>query len=385
MAEPIPSTHSAPEDAEIPAREPAVSLRCPGCGADLTWDPDADALTCSYCGARQEIPREDRTILERPLEAALDAPRGLGCELRVLRCETCGARVALEERTTSETCVFCGSANVLAQEANRNAIRPESLIPLDVGRAKVEAAFRQWISKGWFRPGALKRIDTFEALGIYVPAWTFDCRVHSIWSAQSGTYYYVSEHYTTVENGKTVTKTRQAQKVRWWPSAGEREDAFDDHQVLASRGVSRELATALGPFDTHALVPYSPEYLAGWRAEEYELDLEAAWKEAAEQIAAVQRGRCASDVPGDTHRNLNVRNDISAVRWKHVLLPLWSLTYTFGGKSWPVLVHGQSGNIVGKKPLSWQKIVLFVLFVLLLGGAIAVAVAVLGGAPPSPA
>ncbi|MEM8710331.1 MAG: zinc ribbon domain-containing protein, partial [Planctomycetota bacterium] len=87
------------------------------------------------------------------------------------------------------------------------------------------------------------------------------------------------------------------------------------------------------------------------------------------RIEQSQRRRCAGDVPGDTHRALKVRNEISDVRWKHVLLPMWSVTYQFRGKPYAVLVHGQSGRIVGHAPYSWVKILLAVL-------AVAVAVAI---------
>ena len=72
----------------------------------------------------------------------------------VTTCETCGARTALEGRATSDRCPFCGSARVLDAGAHRNQVRPESLVPLEVGRDMVEAAFQKWIRSRWFRPPA---------------------------------------------------------------------------------------------------------------------------------------------------------------------------------------------------------------------------------------
>ena len=57
-----------------------------------------------------------------------------------------------------------------------------------------------------------------------------------------------------------------------------------------------------------------------------------------------------------------MQNEITDVRWKHVLLPIWSLQYQFRDKTYTVLVHGQSGHCVGDAPYSWIKILLFVLF-----------------------
>jgi DNA-directed RNA polymerase subunit RPC12/RpoP len=360
-SEPVPGPPPVPE-AVHPPESARHAFACDNCGAELRWDPDADALHCEHCQTTRAVPRGEGVILERPLAEAGAAARGLGRELRVAACQECGARVSFEEASTAASCVYCGSPSVLAQEANRNAIRPESLVPLDVGRAAVEQAFRAWLKGLWFRPAALQKTKRFAAVGVYVPFWTYDCRVHSDWTADAGYYYWVTEHYTVTVNGKTQTRTRQVRKIRWVPAWGQRDDAYDDVLVHASGGLSEELVEELGAFDTSALVPYRPEYLAGWRAEEYALDLESGWDRAAQHVVREQERRCAGDVPGDTHRFLRVTNHIADPRWKHVLLPVWSLSYRYRGKVYPVLVHGQTGRVVGRAPWSAAKIAGLVLF-----------------------
>jgi hypothetical protein len=255
---------------------------------------------------------------------------------------------------------------VLEQAANRHALRPESVIPLDVGRATVEKEFRKWIGSRWFRPNALARTREFHAVGVYVPYWTYDATVDAQWSADAGHYYYVPVTYTAMINGRPVMQTRMEQRIRWEPAWGQRHDVYDDVLVHASRGLSTELAQKLGAWDMKALVRYRPEYIAGWRAEEYSVDLEQGWGQALATIEADERRRCSGDVPGDTQRNLRVHNTVQGVRWKHVLLPIWSLTYRFGARNYAVLIHGQSGKVVGEAPLSWLKILGFSLLVLAL-------------------
>ncbi len=337
-----------------------AAFPCSECGADLRWDPSEDALACDHCGNCIVVPRVDDEIIERGLDEA-PAACGLGIELRVTSCGMCGARVTFEGTSTADVCVYCGSASVLDQEANRNAIRPESLVPLTVSKEQVAKEFQHWRRKLWFRPNALKGLKRFNAIGLYVPYWTFDAQVHSSWSADSGTYYYVPETYTTVVNGKTVVRTRMVQKTSWSPAWGERDDVYDDWLVPASCGLSPELMAELGDFATQELVPYQPEYLAGWRAEEYSVDLDEGWSRGQTEILSSQQDRCAGDIPGDTYRNLSVQNNLGSVRWKHILLPIWSLQYRFKGKVYTVLVHGQSGRVVGEAPLSWVKVMLAIL------------------------
>ena len=159
-------------DEQIIDESPRVDFPCDNCGARMRWDPEVDAMLCDHCAHVRPVPRAEGTILERPLEAAGDAARGLGLELRVLQCGNCGARVALDDHGTTSSCVYCGSSQVLAQEANRNALRPESLVPMDVGEAAVREGFHRWLKGLWFRPDALKRTKGVQAVGVYVPFWS---------------------------------------------------------------------------------------------------------------------------------------------------------------------------------------------------------------------
>ena len=65
---------------------------------------------------------------------------------------------------------------------------------------------------------------------------------------------------------------------------------------------------------------------------------------------------CASQVPGDTYRNLEVNASYSALTFKHILLPIWILSYVYRARSYQVAVNGATGKITGQYPLSWVKI-----------------------------
>ena len=368
--DPYPDGHDA--SSWIPAE---VKAECHECGAPVTWKPEDQGLGCEHCGAVRKIPPLPGQILERPLEQgqrmqAVASEMDLGLETKNLRCDSCGARVVLVERDIATHCAFCGSSHVLPDKAKRSAIQPESLIPLMLPQDQVAEIFADWLHGLWFRPNALKRLSVFDALGVYVPAWTFDARAASNWTAEAGYYYYVTQTYTVTVNGKPQVRTRQVRKVRWEPASGSRRDTYDDLQVMASAGIDRELARKLGDFDTRELVPYRPEYLVGWEAEEYAIDLNGGWDLGEQRMFDEQESRCSGDVPGDTQRNLRVQTRLSEVRWKHVLLPLWSLSYQYQGQPYPVLINGQSGRIVGRAPYSWVKILFAVLLVAVVIGAI---------------
>jgi hypothetical protein len=198
--------------------------------------------------------------------------------------------------------------------------------------------------------------------GVYVPFWTFDAHVHSDWTAEAGYYYYETEEYTSYENGESVTRTRQVQRTRWESAWGRRDDDYDDTLVCASKGLPSELVDKFTSFNTKLLVPYGPQYLAGWKAESYAIDLQNAHGIGKQKMSTQQEARCARDVPGDTHRGLVVNNHWSRETFKHVLLPIWIAAYRYNEKPYRFLVNGQTGEVTGEAPYSWVKIFFFTLF-----------------------
>jgi hypothetical protein len=74
---------------------------------------------------------------------------------------------------------------------------------------------------------------------------------------------------------------------------------------------------------------------------------------------------CASQVPGDTYRNLVVHADYSKQTFKHILAPVWLLSYTFGAKAFQCVINGVSGAIAGEYPKSPWKIALLVIAIVI--------------------
>jgi hypothetical protein len=69
----------------------------------------------------------------------------------------------------------------------------------------------------------------------------------------------------------------------------------------------------------------------------------------------------ASEVPGDTHRNLQIAPTFTGQTFKHILAPIWLLTYTYSAKPYQVVVNGYTGRIAGQYPKSPWKIALVVI------------------------
>src|SRR5947209_2412863 len=136
---------------------------------------------------------------------------------------------------------------------------------------------------------------------------------------------------------------------------------FDAVPVPASRGTEPELCRSIEPFPTAEVTRYDPSYLSGLLAEENAVDLPEALEQAKSRMSSDIYNACSEQVPGDTHRNLQVRTSFSAVAYKNALLPIWIAAYDYAGTPYRFIVNGVTGKASGNAPWSWVKITLAVL------------------------
>jgi hypothetical protein len=136
----------------------------------------------------------------------------------------------------------------------------------------------------------------------------------------------------------------------------ERHQFYDDELICASKGLSGGLIERIEPFTTSQPAPYTDQMLAGSEAEEYSLDPREGWQRAAQKMLGHEREACSRLLGGDTQRNLQVSTNLSGVTFKHLLLPVYISSYQYKGKSWRFMINGQTGKIVGDRPLDWVKV-----------------------------
>jgi len=340
-----------------------AKFACPACGGEAVWNPAKQALVCPFCGTESAAPQAAGGIVEHDLAAALRGLARGGREAwqaakRSVRCRSCNAVSILDPARQAQNCEFCGSAQLVPYEEKGPALRPESVVPFRVPEPDARERIRRWYGRLWLAPNALRRRALTDTVrGVYLPYWTFDARVHADWTAEAGRYVYRTETYA--QNGET--RTRQVRDVQWFPASGSLDHVFDDDLVCASVGIHPALLRQVEPFPTGELKPYDAGFVAGWVVERYQVDLAEATERSRAQMNARLQALCAAQVPGDTHRNLDVRARYSAQTFKHVLAPVWLLSYTYGAKSFQCVINGATGAIAGEYPKSPWKIAFLVL------------------------
>ncbi|MBT8143098.1 MAG: primosomal protein N' (replication factor Y) - superfamily II helicase, partial [Gammaproteobacteria bacterium] len=285
--------------------------------------------------------------------------------------ESCAAEFNFDKHVHAGECPFCGTPIVESTGTERH-IKPESLLPFDIDEQQALASFREWLGKLWFAPGSLRRYAEGDTRlnGVYVPYWTYDSQTVTRYRGQRGTIYHVPQTYTTVVNGRRVTRTRMVQKVRWTPAAGTVSRYFDDVLVGASRSLPRTITDRLAPWDLENLSNYDERFLSGFRSEAYQVGLDEGFDNAVEIMNGFIRQDVARDIGGDLQRITSLQTQHSDTRFKHLLLPIWSAGFRFRNKVYRFVVNGRSGKVQGERPYSKIKIALAVIAALIVVGVV---------------
>jgi ribosomal protein S27E len=342
---------------------------CPGCGADLVFEPKDGVLTCPYCGRKEQIPTSAEQVQERGYEEYLQMRpaqlKTLANDALEVKCNGCGASTTFTPPQVAGECPFCGNKIVAQPKAADPLIAPEGVLPFRITRRQATDAIRRWISTRWFAPNALKRLAQQEAIGgVYLPFWTYDSYTVSHYVGERGEHYWDTETYTETDSeGRTVTKTRQVQRTRWYPASGTVSRWFDDVLIAATQSLPRNRLDGLQPWDLNDMRAYEPAYLSGYKAQRYQVDLKEGFEHAKEVMSGVIANDVRHDIGGDEQRIHNVSTAYSAITFKHLLLPIWISAYRFNQKVYQVMVNARTGEVQGDRPYSFWKIAGLVLLI----------------------
>lgn len=334
---------------------------CSNCGGIMEFDAKTQTLKCPNCDTQINIVNDKDKIVEHKFTKK--AAKTISVEEKkttTMQCKGCGAMVEVSPDCTATECMYCGAKYVLA-EKQEEAIIPDGVVPFKIDKHQVKDTFTKWINKRWLAPGKLKQLyESDKIQGVYIPYWTFDADVVCDYSAEGGKHRKVK---VKKSDGSTTTKT----EIDWYNTHGRVKEFFDDIQVKGTKNMKASLLKGIEPYDTkRQLVSYAPEYLSGYSAECYTVNLETAHKEANRIMEEKLRELASKDVRRhyDEVRNVRIAPDYRDETYKHILIPIYATAFTYGNKNYSVLINGQTGKIKGEYPKSPVKIGIIVAIII---------------------
>lgn len=323
-----------------------TSHRCAVCLCFL----DEDDLFCGNCGT------ENPTVESSTLEQLTKYTDHYSYD-----CASCGASMSYDASAQALRCPFCGGTQMKAQQARRS-IKCDWVVPLGVNRQQAQQIFRDWLGRGFWRPGDLASASQIGKIAaVYVPFWVFEADSYTKWTADS-------------------SPAPPGCRGDWYPVAGENRDHHSDVLVGASSILASSEVDAISPYDLRKAISPEEMDLANAIVEIFKIPRKQARPIAQAIVEERERQICSSYVPGLARRvKVNVR--IQAMTGRPVLLPVWILAYHYKHSTYRVLINGQTGKIAGSTPFSYTKLTLVILLVvgILLFSLAVVALVVMNG------
>jgi hypothetical protein len=245
--------------------------------------------------------------------------------------------MAYDPSVGSLHCPYCGSTHVEPQPEAKT-LRPEWLIPFRVPLSDVTQLLKEYLGRHFFRPSDLLSEGTLVGVrAVYVPFWLFSAETHTYWTADTDQVPWGS-------------------KGVWRPLFGEHRGTYAGLLVGASRVLTQQEATGVGPFDFSLAVDPDSIHLENLFVEVFTVPRKYARQYAIEIINQLEQETCRQlYVPGRA-RNVHVNVRIAGLHGRPVLVPVYVLAYQYRGKVYRFLANGQTGRLTGKVPVSWLKV-----------------------------
>jgi hypothetical protein len=325
----------------LPVQETGVQasnadrFTCPNCGARMIFTPDGHSLYCEHC--TRNVTLADQFDGDEPVERdfllAMATAQGhrKPVAMHSFQCRGCGATFLLAPDVISVTCSYCDSPHVIAIDETRELIEPDGIIPFAFDQKNAGRYLANWAKKKKIKPDGKVQMPK----GIYLPVWSFDL---------GGEIPYTAQIMQSEGRGsrKVVVKT-----------------ISDTHPVVASnvpvaatRKQGSLLKDALDGFNLAEAVSYDPRFLSDWPAEVYEITMSDASLDARKIVYDQTRREVEIllSIQGNVENFRPASSKMSVESFKLILVPAWLTSYTVEGKTFKVLVNGQTGAVTGETP-----------------------------------
>ncbi|MBO6244819.1 MAG: hypothetical protein J6N55_00880, partial [Anaerovibrio sp.] len=264
--------------------------------------------------------------------------------LKAMTCSSCGAEIVCDNNTMATECVYCGNPTMVPGRYE-SQLRPDMVIPFQTTKEDAKKAFAEYHKGKWLLPNNFASGARVEAIqGMYVPYWLFDETVeaHGEFEATTSRYYTDGDY--------DVTETDHYRVLRSGTMT------FNNVPVDGSVKMDDTWMESIEPFDYSQMVPFNTSYMAGFLADRYDVDAEAALPKAEDRIRESADGVLQDTVTGyDTCTTTSMSVLRTDGQEQYAMAPVWILTTKYENKPYTFMMNGQTGKLVGELPVDENK------------------------------
>ena len=255
-------------------------------------------------------------------------------------CKSCGGEIIADEHTAATSCPYCGNP-VVVMEQFSGTLKPDRVIPFKLNKEAAIQALKNHYHGKRLLPRVFRDENHLKEIqGIYVPVWLFDAE------ADADVRFQATQTRTWSDSRYDYTQTSHFLLSRSG-SIG-----FERIPVDGSTKMDDALMESIEPYDFSEAVDFQTAYLAGYLADQYDVDAQASMERANQRVRESTHEAFASTAHGYTsvipeHSSIRLQEG----RTQYALYPVWLLNTSWNGKTYTFAMNGQTGRLVGDLPM----------------------------------
>lgn len=338
------------------------NIKCLGCGGELKFSPQEQALVCKNCGRVHKFETKNN-VLKFDFDAQNLVETNQEKTKKTTNCANCGALLEVEEREITKKCPYCES-NFVLDKSEISGLKPNNIIPFAFSKEKAIEYYKKNVKHKWLLPNKFKKNPNIDNVsGTYISCFSFDSNTSSNYSGA------LSIDRTEFRDGKSYTRT-ETKFI-----SGSKNLDFENFLIESSSLTNQKFFEEIKPYnvDESTCFEYDENFLRGYNVESYDNDVNSC-KKISEELMKVQiKNSILSNYHYSRVQYFNLTTTFSNNKFSYILLPIYFINFNYKNKTYRTYLNGQTGKIGNDLPKSKVKIaflvllgILFVLGIILL-------------------
>lgn len=287
---------------------------------------------------------------------------GWQAELKPYSCSSCQGVFLLGKGVSSGHCPFCSQPDLSelgleifeGQKLYTNP--PEGWAKAQIGKKDLYWRMGEFVRSIPFPPEDCqvdKLIDRMQLL--YLPGWWVDVDIDAQWNAEMGFEYEVVSHKEKFKHSNWTTEEHRRTLTRWEERIGTIKTTF--HNTAANALEKwEEIENAIGSFERANEEAFEGIFDEGLSVQIPQIVPKQAWPNAEVQLYDIALQSCQEAAEAEHSRLFHWKASFTNQNWTQVLYPVFTTYYLDEeGNRQPVMIHGLTGKIYGRKKASLTK------------------------------
>lgn len=329
------------------------NIKCQGCGGDLIFSGDKQALYCKNCG-RIHTFEVKHNILKFDYNENIIKPQEKSNGKKT-NCTNCGAELDIKEREITKICPYCGS-NFVLNENEIVGLKPNCVVPFAFDKEKAIEYYKKNVKHKYYLPNKFKKEPNIESVfGTYISCFSFDCSTKSSYDGAIAISTSSSRN-GQIENDVSIRRIR-----------GNKDLEFKNYIVESSHLTNQKSFEDIKPFiiDNDTCCEYDENFLRGYQVESYDNDLKNCKKISEELMKVEIKNKILSQYSYSYVQYFNLTTTFQNNKYSYILLPIYFINFNYKNKTYKAYLNGQTGRLGNDLPKSKVKIAFTVLLGLL--------------------